>query len=535
MRQGVGVNLRDAVRMGIRHATRGEFDDPADPGIVVVACNAHDAAVETAGCAVVEHRLPLTEATPLYAASLAKLVTAMCVHRLALEGRLDLEATISTWFPQVDAGDRITVRHLLLHRSGLPEYHAVRLVAGYAVEDRLLPDDVRRLVDSMDVLFEPGTQVSYNNTNYAMLAMIVADVTGLPFRQAADEIVFAPAGMARAFVRDDPGTFVDGMANGYIRDGHTWQRAVHGSTSVGDGGMWWSGHDLLAFGRMLLRSAVAGDGDRDAAIDAMRRQVPLADRSLPTLATGCTVAGDGSWFGGLAEFTGFCAELRVYPQHGVALGAMSNRQDGHLSRLLDSVAERLDIPPPVVPPPPARRPGAPPFGALIGMGGAPWHFRPTSDADGSATDSIAVDVGTLSFHLVASGDGWQVSELPSHSAGWEGDEFVVREGPEERARLREVGGAVPSAAVLAGLTGWWWCPAAGATLRVAENGEGLTLRRGQSAPEPLVPIGDREGRWVLATPWGLLELDHDGDQGRVVMPRAEGLRIRRLVARDVRS
>jgi hypothetical protein len=138
----------------------------------------------------------------------------------------------------------------------------------------------------------------------------------------------------------------------------------------------------------------------------------------------------------------------------------------------------------------------------------------------------------LSFHLVTSGDGWQVSELPSHSAGWEGDEFVLRDGPMERARLQEVGGARPTTTEMAGLTGWWWCPAADTTLRVTETDGGLALQRGQSAPEPLLPAGDRDGRWVLAAPWGLLEFDHDGRHGRVVLHRAEGLRIRRLVDVD---
>lgn len=526
------MDLREAVRTGMRLSAGSPGDDQAGPGTVVCACTCDDGAVETAGLAVLEHGLPMLETTPLYAASLAKVVTAMCVHRLALQGRLGLDDAISAWFPALAAGDRITVRQLLLHRSGLPEYHALRLVAGYAVEDRLLPDDIRRLTDSMDVWFEPGSRVSYNNTNFAMLAMIVADVTEKSFRLAADELVFGPARMTGAVVRDDPCTLIDGMANGYTRSGRGWLRAVHGSTSVGDGGMWWSGHDLLALGQTLLQSATAADGEGDAVVEAMRRQVPLPDSSLPTLATGCTVSADGSWFGGLAEFTGFCAELRVYPDHGVAIGAMSNRQDGRLGQLLDAVAARLDVAPPALSAPATRRAGPAPSGTLIGMGGAPWHFRPADAAAGAPAGAITATVGTLSFHLVASGDEWQVSELPSHSAGWEGDEFVLRDGSAERARLQEVGGVGPTAHEMNGLAGWWWCPAAATALRVTETDGGLFLQRGQSAPEPLLPAGDRDGRWVLAAPWGLLEFDHGGRHGRIILHRAEGLRIRRLVAVD---
>jgi hypothetical protein len=122
--------------------------------------------------------------------------------------------------------------------------------------------------------------------------------------------------------------------------------------------------------------------------------------------------------------------------------------------------------------------------------------------------------------------------MPSLTAGWEGDDFVLRDGPAERARLHEVGGALPTAPELAGVEGWWWCPSAAVTLRVIESDGGWMLQRGQSTPEPLQPAGDRDGRWVLAAPWGLVELDHDGLVGRVVLHRAEGLAVHRLAALD---
>jgi CubicO group peptidase (beta-lactamase class C family) len=523
------MDLGQIVAASLRDATVAVGAGPADPGIVAFACTTDGEAVEATGWSVIEHRIPLAVETPMYAASLAKLVTALCVHRLAADDRLDLDATIDTWFPAMSDADDITVRHLLLHRSGLPEYHALRLVAGSAVEDRLLPGDVRRLVDSMATWFEPGTRVSYNNTNFAMAAMIVADVTGLPFERAASELVFDPSGMHGAFVRADPGAFVDAMANGYVRHGRGWHRALHGSTSVGDGGMWWSGIDLLAFGRMLLRGSRPSGGSGDPTVDAMREQVPLPDGSLPMLATGCTVAADGSWFGGLAEFTGFCAELRVYPERFVAIGAMSNRQDAKLTSVLDAIATRLGVEPTPAPAPPERRAGPAPRGTLVGVGGAPWHFR-TTDGIGDSTDrTLAVDVGDLSFHLDPSGDAWTVRELPSNTAGWEDGDFVLRDGSAERARLRPIGGTPPSTDELTEITGWWWCPSAATTLRVDSTDHGLTLRRGATAAEALIPIGSRDGRWVLAAPWGLLEIDRGGGRGQVVVHRAEGVPIQQLL------
>lgn len=495
--------------------------DPSTPGVITMATEVTDSAVTASGLAVIEHSVPLTPNTRVYAASLAKLVTALCVHRLALDGRLHLDDAVAPWFPRLADGGRITVRQLLLHRSGLPEYHALRLVAGHSVDDRLEQTDIARLIDGMTTWFEPGSRVSYNNTNFAMLAMVVSAVTGEPFADAAQRLVLEPVGMATAVLRERPDDIVDQAAMGYVPESGGFRRAIMGLASTGDGGLWWSGADLAAFGRWLL-------ADHPEVV-AMREQVPLADGSLPLLASGCTVATDGSWFGGAAEFTGFAAELRVYPTRGVAVGAMANRQDARPGRRLDSLAATLGLPAPAPVEPPRRRAGPAPVGTLIGVGGAPWHFR-APDGHDPSSGVRAVTIGTLTFHLLPDGDGWQVEGAATHTAGWEGDDFVVRDGPTELARLAVFDGRSLSAQEMAGLAGWWWCASAQTTLHVIESDGELHLQRGQTAPERLTPVGWRSGCCVLAAPWGLLELEADGPTGRVVLHRAEGLELVRVVA-----
>lgn len=490
--------------------------DPAGPGLVTMATTVGQGAVDASGLALVEQSVPLSAGTLVYAASLAKLVTALCVHRLALDGALDLDEPVGRWFPALADGRRISVRHLLLHRSGLPEYHALRLLAGHSVDDRLEQEDVRRLVDGMTVWFEPGTRVSYNNTNFAMLAMVVETITGESFAAAARRLVFDPAGMNHALVKRHPDEVLNDAAAGYFTQGGGLRRAVMGVASIGDGGMWWCGADLAALGRWLLV-------DRPEVIE-MRRQVPLPDGSVPTLATGCAVAPDGSWFGGSAEFTGFCAELRVYPGEGVAIGLMSNRQEAQPKRRLDLLANSLGLPQPTVVAPRRLTADRIPEGVLVGVGGSSWRFI----VDDSDAGTIGVKVGELSLRLVPVGGLWQVEGAPSHTAGWDGDEFVVRDGNGELARLRVVGGGMPTDDDMARLAGWWWCPSACAALRVTHLDGDLWIRRGQGPEETLSPVGERSGCWVLAAPWGLVEMERAGSGGSVTLGRAEGVRLVRL-------
>lgn len=487
---------------------------PGTPGIVVVAATDADESVLSVGDAVVQHRVPLTPDSLVYAASLAKLVTSYCVHQLVLEGRLHLDAPVSTWFPALADGHRITVRQLLLHRSGLPEYHALRLVAGHHVDDRLEPSDVRRLVDGMRTWFEPGTRVSYNNTNFAMLAEVVAQVTGMPFPRAADALVFERYGLSGALFRGSPDAIVTNSANGYVSSREGFRTVLMGSASMGDGGLWWSAKHMAAFGRLL----VAGG----PVVDAMRTRVPLPDGTVPDLATGCSVAPDGSWFGAAAEFTGFVGQLRVYD--GVAIGAMSNRQDAPVGAVLDAVASSLGFSVVLPRPPEAFGPGPVPDGVLVGLGGAPWVFRAHDDG------TVAVSLGGLAFDIEPDDAAWRVKGRAAMTAGWVSGEFVVRDGAREVARLSPVGGGTLPVPALDELAGWWWCHAARTVLRIEHVGDALMLRRGQLPAEPLVVAGEREQRWVLAAPWGLIEFDRSLREGSVVLHRAEGLTIERLAA-----
>jgi hypothetical protein len=436
---------------------------------------------------------------------------------------LHLDDTVDRWFPALGAAPSITVRQLLLHRSGLPEYHALRLVAGFSVDDRLEQADVLRLIDGMQPWFEPGAKVSYNNTNFAMLAAIAAAVTDRPLAETVHDLVFGPAGMTTASVRRHADELVTGAAHGYVTHPAGLRKAILGTASVGDGGMWWSGHDLAALGRLLLGG--------DPAVQAMREQVPLPDGTVPGLATGCTVGTGGAWFGGLAEFTGFRAELRVYD--GVAIGAMSNRQDAAVGARLDALAAQVGLPAAPAAPPPVRREGPLPTGVLVGVGGAPWRFHRVDTAPAHAHRAVCrAEVGGLAFHLEPDGAGWSVAERRSVTAGWEDDALVVRDGAAEIARLQTMGGVPPDAQQLAGLAGWWSCPSAHTVLRIEWLGADLLLHRGQQPPEPLVAVGEREGRSVLAAPWGLVELDAATGDGRIVLHRAEGLRLERIGAAD---
>jgi hypothetical protein len=288
------------------------------------------------------------------------------------------------------------------------------------------------------------------------------------------------------------------------------------STSVGDGGMWWSGDDLAGLLRRLLVD--------DAMVAALRRRSPLPDGSIPSLGRGLHERDGDGWFGAAAEFFGARAELRVHPEIGVAFGVMANSQSAPVGPMLDAMAGAAGVPPHPAASVPQPTPGPVPDGVLIGLGGAPWRFVAGSE------NGCSVAVGELAFELEPAGPGWRVPGRSSVSAGWEGEALVVRDGGREVARLSRVVGAPVSEDLLVACAGTWWCPSAAAVLAVTVTSDGATVQRGQAAPEELSAVAATGEHVVLAAPWGLIEFARDGRRASAVLARAEGVPLVRMVA-----
>ncbi|MFD8766342.1 serine hydrolase domain-containing protein [Streptomyces mirabilis] len=136
------------------------------------------------------------------AGSVTKTFTATVVLQLVGEGRLRLSDTAERWLPGLvpaPGGDKITVRELLQHASGLPEY-TDGLLDGDAPHDRFrtwTPAElVRRAVKDGDrnrpLLFPPGTDHHYSNTDYIVLGMIIEKVTGRSYRTEIDQRIIRP-------------------------------------------------------------------------------------------------------------------------------------------------------------------------------------------------------------------------------------------------------------------------------------------------------------------------------------------------------
>jgi CubicO group peptidase (beta-lactamase class C family) len=186
---------------------------------------------------------PLTAGTVVYVASLSKQITAACAALLVRQGRLDIEATLSHWMPELPAwADSVRVRHLIHHTSGLPEgvdfddLHRAKL-------DRTTGGVVRALVRAEHLVSPPGTEYRYCNAGYVCLAVIVERAARVPLPDFARERVFEPLGMPDSRYWSGPASQPPGAAS--------LDTAFPAPLSLGDGGVWSTAPDLIRWNEAL--------------------------------------------------------------------------------------------------------------------------------------------------------------------------------------------------------------------------------------------------------------------------------------------
>ena len=145
-------------------------------------------------------RRPHTADTLFLVGSVAKTFTATAVFILRERGALALDDSVTKYLPELPYRN-VTLRHLLAHTSGVPEYQSeeiIKEIAGKGIDNAGLVKVFARLAPALQ--FEPGARWEYSNTNYILLALVAERASGRPFARFVRENIFAPAGMTRSFI-----------------------------------------------------------------------------------------------------------------------------------------------------------------------------------------------------------------------------------------------------------------------------------------------------------------------------------------------
>jgi CubicO group peptidase (beta-lactamase class C family) len=257
------------------------------------------------GYADFENRVPLREDAVFELASVSKQFTAAAVSLLVADGKLELDAPVKKYLPELTAYPELTTRQLVHHTGGLPDYMSA------AGEIKELPEFVTNdfvlayLRDRQPAAdFTPGQQFEYSNTGYLLLASLVERVSGQSFPQFLRQRLFEPLGMNDTQVyrrRYEAHRSVDRFVPGHVWDGQQY--------TIPD--------SLPNYAFVHLLDGIYGDGMVNSTLDDLYRW----DRALARgnfldtallFTPGITSAGDTTEYG-------FGQGIRQHPTYGYTI------------------------------------------------------------------------------------------------------------------------------------------------------------------------------------------------------------------------
>ncbi len=222
-------------------------------GVVLVARGGKPIFQKAYGLASKEHNVANRVDTKFNLGSINKLFTQVAVAQLADQGKLSLDDHLIKFlpdYPNREAANKITIRHLLTMSSGVGD------IFNHQFDDTP-KDKLRNLQDflplfaNVPLAFEPGTQQRYSNGGYVLLCLVIEKMSGQSYYDYVRENIFKVAGMenTESFEAD---VIVPNLANGYTRDGspnRKWKNNIYSRPGRGSsaGGGYSTAEDMLKF------------------------------------------------------------------------------------------------------------------------------------------------------------------------------------------------------------------------------------------------------------------------------------------------
>ena len=294
----------------------------------------------------------IDEHTNFRLASLTKQFTAMAVMLLVHDGKLRYEQSLTEIFPGFPAyGKSITIRNLLNHTSGLPDYEQLMAKQYGDLADDRIPQikdaGVLALLERASTTsFPAGTKWKYSNSGYCLLAMVVEEVSGKSFGEFLQERIFARLRMTHTLAYEKGKNQVAHRAYGHTLEGGHWRETDQSSTSatLGDGGVYTSLTDLVRWDEALGKHTLLSEEEIEPALSAVE---PTSGPARET--DGRLVSYGFGWFlepykgharmWHYGETVGFRTAIQRFPDDSLTVIVLSNRADLDAPALALKVAD----------------------------------------------------------------------------------------------------------------------------------------------------------------------------------------------------
>ena len=338
------------------------LDAAVQDGLPGVSLRVAGAGIDFRGSAGVAALLtgePLTPVHTMYMASLGKTFTATVALQLCEEGRLELDASIDRWLPgdaaaRIPSTDTITLRHLLSHTSGLIDYmndqKAWRSEFARNPRRRWSHSEVAAHIFHRPLLFEPGSDFDYSNSNYILAGMMIEQAAGRPLDQLIRERIIEPLGLEHSFAgvaAASAGNRVRGYARRHGRTVDTYPWYSH--YALADSGIYSTPGELARFMTALFRDdLLLNERTKRHMLTASNAGYPPSDYGLGIYVQRNPWGAGRTWYAHDGIDPGYQADMMYLPEVDLAIVLAANASMGKASLVyeglvLDVVRAALDL------------------------------------------------------------------------------------------------------------------------------------------------------------------------------------------------
>jgi CubicO group peptidase (beta-lactamase class C family) len=307
-------------------------------GVILVQARGENFLRKGYGYANIGFDILNTPDTKFWIGSITKGFTTILIMQLAEENRINLDDNISQYLSLFDKskGNKITIRHLLSHTSGI-QHHFISFPDYFKKHDRLFysPIELENFISGVELVSEPGERKIYSSLNYNLLGLIIESIYQKSYAEVIAEKILIPLGLKDSGVENNRG-IKNHMAVGYLRGLKGFIHSPYGEMSpyLAAGDMYSTATDLA----MFLESIDVGSGK--LLQDNTKKKILTEDLGfIPfKVAVSHQEKMSGIRFGGSAY--GFQCMADRLTEIGSNIIALSNMQSPYI---VDEIAQKIRI------------------------------------------------------------------------------------------------------------------------------------------------------------------------------------------------
>ncbi|MBN2379967.1 beta-lactamase family protein [candidate division WOR-3 bacterium] len=330
------MDFSDHPRDSIYQRIVDEYVVKGLPGLVVLIRTPEDGLwIGCAGYANIEDGVEMNPCHLHHSASVAKTYGAALALRLVEEGKLNLDAKISNCLPSritdnLPNGKKVTVRQLLNHTSGIPEYNKdvfYMIDIFNDVTREFTREELLEYVYGKPALFEPGEGWEYANTNYLLLGLIMDSVTG-DHVKAMQEFVIDPLDIENTYYYNNPcppgvvNSYWDRYGNGKLENNSDWQLHFGTADVLPADGIIASALDYATFFEAVCRDSFLSS----ESFEAMTGFVGIPENPDARYGLGLTENRTeyGTWIGHSGSTLGSAGMVQYMPEKDITIVMYTN-------------------------------------------------------------------------------------------------------------------------------------------------------------------------------------------------------------------